>query len=88
MDSTETAIHTRSLGPIWTIPDNRYGKTDAGRSCSWLTAFTDFRRDSQENYKDFWARFTRCATKLQSLGMPLRDTAIFNEALDALRIPD
>ena len=88
MDSTETKIHTRSLDPIWAILDNRYGKTDAERSCAWLTAFTDFRRESQENYKDFWTRFTRCTTKLQALGMPLSDTVIFNKALTALRIPD
>ena len=86
MDSTETAIHTRSLDPIWTILDNRYGKTDAERSCSWLTAFAEFRRDSQENYKGFWTRLTRCATKLRALGMPLNDTVVFNKALAALRI--
>ena len=88
MDSTETAIHTRSLDPIWTTMGNLYGETDAERSWSWLTAFTDFRRDSQENYKDFWTRFTRCTTKLQALGMPLIDTVIFNKALAALGIPD
>ena len=87
-DSDEAEIRTRSLNPIWAIHGNRYGETDADRSCSWLTAFADFRRGSQENYKDFRTRFTRCATKLHALGIPLNDTAIFNKALAALGIPD
>ena len=88
MDPTEKSIQIPSLGPIWAILDNRYGRADAKRSCSWLTAFADFRRESQENYKDFWTRFTRCVAKLQALGMPLDDSVIFNKALASLRIPD
>ena len=81
MDSTEMSIRTRSLNPIWDILGIRFGRADEERSCSWLAAFADFRRDSQENYKDPRARFTRCVAKQQALGKPLTDTVISNKAI-------
>lgn len=53
-----------------------------------LTAFAEFKRGTQEYYKDVWARFARCAAKLEALGMPMDGEVVFNRAIRALWIPD
>ena len=88
MDQTERQPDERSIATIMNMLDARYGRTDSERACSWLTAFTEFKRESQENYKDFWARFTRCTAKLEALGMPMIDKVVFNRAIHALRLPE
>ena len=70
------------------ILDSLFGRADSERACSWLAAFAEFKRGTQENYKDFWARFTRRVPKLESLGMPMSDKVVFSRAIHALRLPD
>ena len=88
MEQTEQTHDTRSIAVVIDMLDSRYGKTDSERACSWLTAFTEFKRETQENYKDSWARFTRCVAKLEALGMPMNSKVVFNRAIRALRLPD
>ena len=88
MEQTEKNPQTRTINHIMDLVDTRYGRTDSERACSWLTAFTEFKRETHENYKDFWARFTRCVTKLDALGMPMNDKIVFNRAIHALRLPE
>ena len=88
MESTEKNPESRTVDHIMRLMDTRYGRTDSERACSWLTAFTEFKRESQENYKDFWARFNRCTAKLAALDMPMTQQVIFNRAIQALRLPD
>ena len=68
--------------------DSRFGRADSERACSWLTAFAEFKRETQENYKDFWERFARCVAKLEALGVPMNDKVVFSRAIHALRLPD
>ena len=62
LDPTEQTIRARSMGRRWKLLIDRFGRTDAERSISGLNAFTDFERESQVNYNDFWARFAMCVT--------------------------
>ena len=88
MESTEKQPESRSVDAVMKMMDLRYGRTDSERACSWLTAFTEFKRESNENYKDFWTRFNRCTAKLTALDMPMTQQVIFNRAIQALRLPD
>ena len=88
MESTENQIESRSVDKIMQLLDQRFGRTDSERACSWLTAFTEFKRENHENYKDFWGRFNRCTAKLAALGMPMTQQVIFNRAIQALRVPE
>ena len=88
MDQTEQCPEGRSIAVVINMLDSRFGRTDSERACSWLAAFTEFKRETQENYKDFWARFSRCTAKLDALGMPMIDKVIFNRAIHALRLPE
>ena len=87
MESTERSPESRSVDRVIEMLDVRYARTDSERACSWLTAFTEFKRESNENYKDFWARFNRCTAKLTALGMGMTDQVIFNRSIQALRVP-
>ena len=53
MESTEGQVESRSVDKIMQLLDRRFGRTDSERACSWLTAFTEFKRENGENYKDF-----------------------------------
>ena len=88
MEQTELCPETRSIAAIMDMLDSRFGRTDSERACAWLTSFTEFKRETQENYKDFWSRFARCVSKLEALGMPTNDKVVFNRAIHALRLPD
>ena len=88
MEQTELCPETRPIAAIMDVVDSRFGRTDSERACAWLTSFTEFKRETQENYKDFWSRFTRCVSKLEALGMPTNDKVVFNRASHALRLPD
>ena len=88
MDQTEKNPGERTVNHVMDMLDSRFGRTDSERACAWLTSFTDFKRETQENYKDFWARFTRCVAKLEALGMPMNNKIVFNRAIHALRLPD
>ena len=88
MESTERCPEGRTVNQIMELMDARYARTDSERACSWLNAFTEFKRESNENYKDFWARFNRCTAKLAALGMAMTDQVIFNRAIQALRVPE
>ena len=87
MEQTERDPNSRSISHVMDLMDTRYGRTDSERACAWLSAFTDFKRETQENYKDFWTRFTRCVAKLGALGMPMNQTVVPNRAIQALRLP-
>ena len=88
MESTEQCPEKRTVNQIMEMMDARYARTDSERACSWLNAFTEFKRESSENYKDFWARFNRCTAKLAALGMAMTDQVVFNRAIQALRVPE
>ena len=88
MEPTEKNPETRSVDHIMRLMDQRYGRTDSERACSWLTAFAEFKRETNENYKDFWARFNRCTAKLAALDMPMTQQVIFNRSIQALRLPE
>ena len=88
MESTEKSPESRTVDHVMRIMDVRYGRTDSERACSWLAAFTEFKRESNENYKDYWARFSRCAAKMSALDMPMTRQVIFNRAIQALRLPE
>ena len=87
-NDTEGAIHARTIEAIWTILDIRLGCADAERSCSRPNDCADIKRETQANYKDFWTRFARCVDRIQALGIHMGDSAVFNKASGALRIPE
>ena len=87
MEQTEGDPQRRTINRITDLVDSRFGRTDSERACSWLTAFAEFKLEAQENYKDFWSRFTRCVAKLNPLGMPLSGKIVFSRAIHALRLP-
>ena len=88
MGPTERSPSGGSIATIMDMMDARFGRTDSERSCAWLSAFAEFKRETQENYKDFWARSTRCVAKLEALGMPLGEKVVFNKVIQALRFPE
>ena len=48
MDQTERQPEERPIATIINMLDARFGRTDSERACSWLTAFTEFKRDERE----------------------------------------
>ena len=88
MENTEQTPEQRSIGAVIEMLDSRYGKTDSERACAWLSAFTDFKRETQEDYEDFWSRFTRCVAKLEALGMAMGEKVALSRAIHAIRLPD
>ena len=88
LENTESAPHTRSVDKVMGISNHRFGRTDTERAWSWLTSFTEFKRDGSENYKDFWTRFTRCVTRLQAHGLAMSESVVFHRSIQALRIPE
>ena len=68
--------------------DSLYARADSDRACSLLTAITEFSRESDGNSKDFWARFTRCASKLAALSIPMAEQVIFNRSTQSMRLPE
>ena len=88
LENTESAPHTRSVEKVMEILNHRFGRTDTERAWSWLTSFTEFKRDGTENYKDFWTRFTRCVTRLQAHGLAMSESVVFHRAIQALRVPE
>ena len=88
LESTESNSESRSVDTVIQMLNTRYGKTDSERAWSWLSSFTEFKRESAENFKDFWTRFTRCTTRLNAHGMNLSESIIFHRAIQALRLPE
>ena len=88
MGRTEQTPAIRTIAAIMDLLDARYAKTDSERARAWLTSFTEFKRETGENYKDFWARFTRFVAKLEALGMPMGDKVVSKRVIRALRLPD
>ena len=88
MESAEKEPEARSVDHIMRLMGTRYGRTDSERVCVWLTSFTEFERERNENYKDFRARFSRCSSKLAALDMPMTQQVIFNQEIQALRLPE
>ena len=88
MEETESHPRKREMKPILDLSDTRFGKTDTGKSWMWLSQFTEFKRNSSGNFKDFWSRYSRTITKLQSLGMTVNEEMVFRKVIQALRLPD
>ena len=88
MEQTERDPAGRSIVATMDILDARLGRANSERASSWLAAFAEFKRESHGNYKDFWARFTRCVAKLDALSMQMNEKVVFNRATRALRLPD
>ena len=53
MGQTDKNPQIRTINHIMDLVDARYGRTDSERACSRLAAFTEFKRETQGNYKDF-----------------------------------
>ena len=87
MEETASQPQLRALRPIFSLLDARFGKTDTGKSRMWLSQLTEFKRTSAGNFEDFWSRYTRTITKLQSLGMAASEEMVFRKAIQALRLP-
>ena len=76
-EQTERNPSERAISTIMNLLDARFGRSDSERARSRLSAFTDFKRETQENYNDFRARFTRFAAKLEALQMPTNEKVVF-----------
>ena len=63
----ESCADSRSVDKVMELHDARYSRTDLERTCAWIPAFTESKRDSDENNKDFWVGFARCASNLPAL---------------------
>ena len=88
LDQAEACPQSRTVATAIRMLGERFGETDAGRSSAWLAEFAECKRESRENYKDFWAIFARVAAKLEALGMSLGEEVIFNRSAQALRLPE
>ena len=88
LEESETCPERRRLDDVIQMLDTRYGRTDSEKAWAWLTGFTNFRREPQENYKDFWTRYSRCVTRLEAHGMGMKEEVVFHRALQALRLPE
>ena len=90
MEETERTPQSRDMQRIFTLLDERYGKTDTEKSWMWLSQFTEFKRNVSggETYKDFWSRYYRTITKLKALGIEMNNDMLFHKAIQALRFPD
>ena len=75
---TETVPHLRSVSALIPQLDERYAKTDTGRSWSWLKEFATFAKKPGGNLKDFWSRLLRVTTRLDTLGMKISEEMIFS----------
>ena len=87
MEQTERNPTSRSISTVVDVLDSRFGRTDSERACSRLATFTEFKRKAQGNYKDFWARFTRCVEALEELGAPTNEKVAPGRTIRALRLP-
>ena len=88
LETTENQPHMRTVDHVVDLLNQRFGKTDSERAWSWLSSFTDFKREVNENFKDFWTRFNRCVTRLNAHGLAVNESIVFHRAIQALRIPD
>ena len=86
METAEWSPAMRSVGWVGALLGARFRRTDSGRACSWMAAFSDFRRESEENYKDVWARFARYVEKLDALWVETGDHVVFNRPNQAIRL--
>ena len=88
LENTESNPESRSVDKVMEILNHRFGRTDTERAWSWLSSFTEFKRDASENFKDFWTRFTRCVTRLHAHGLAMSEAVVFHRAIQALRLPE
>lgn len=88
MEQTGTAVGTRTTQALMAILDARYGKTDSGRSWSWLNQFTEFVRAPGGNPKYSRARYLRTTTRLGNLGMSTSAEMMFPNATQALKLSE
>ena len=84
----ENTTHLRSVDQVIDISNHRFGRADSERAWSRMSAFTEFKRGGSENYKDFWARFTRCVTRLSAHGSAMSESVISHLSIQALRAPE
>ena len=87
MDRTERNPTERPIAAIMDLLDSRYPRADSERACAWLAAFTESKRETNENYKDFWGRFSLCVARREALGVPMEEKVVFNRSIRALRLP-
>ena len=88
MAKPELIPRARTNATLLDALDERYGKTDAGESFSWITAFAEFAKPSSGRYEESRPLFSRRATSLDSLRMKLSGRMVFNKAANALRLPE
>ena len=88
MEKPERNPADRSIASIMDMMGGRYGRADSERARAWLSAFTEFKREAQENYKDLWDRFARCVAMLEALGMATREKVVFGLSIHAIRLPE
>ena len=88
MEPTDANPSSRNVPALITLLDARYAKTDSERARSWLKEFTQFTRKPAENLKDFWPRFQRVNTRLETLPMKMSEEMIFSHALQALKLSE
>ena len=88
LGNTENSPHLRSVGQVMDLLNRRFGRTDSERACSRQSSFAEFKRDGAATYKDFWTRFTRCATRLSSHGLAMGESVVFRRSIQDLRAPE
>lgn len=86
MEQSESNTAERSPPTATDIAGARFGQTDSERACSRRTAFGEFKRESQSNYKDSRARFARCVSHLGSLVATTGEEVAFSRSIRAIRL--
>ena len=87
MRTTAECAGLRFSGAIISLIDASFGRADSTGECSWRTAFTDFRRESDEIYNDFWERLTTFVGNLDAIGMATNEQVVFDRSAQASRLP-
>ena len=88
LESTESDVNGRAIGRVMAILDRLYGEPDSERAWSWFPAFDEFYSDPGANYKEFWALFARCTTRLTARCMGANDSLIPRRAIQVIRFPE
>ena len=88
MEQTGDAVETRTIHALTSLLDARYGKTDSGRSWSWLNQFAEFARAPSGNPKDCWARVLRTTARLCTLVVEMSEEMMFHNSRHALKLSE
>ena len=76
LESTESDPQSRTVDKVMEMSNRRFAKTDPERPWSWLSSFTDFKREGGGNFNDFWTRFARRVARLNAHGLNISESAV------------